>query len=183
MRFPRLETERLILRQLSRKDRQRIVFLLNNKNISQMTGNIPHPYNEKKAIELINGSLLGFERRQATVFGIVRKSDNLLIGKMGIKYDKEHHRGDLGYWIGEDYWGNGFATEALIALMAYEFSYEGLHKIEACHFGENLGSARVLQKAGLKKEAEKLEHFKKDGRFLDVIEYGLLRADYLESRT
>ena len=76
----------------------------------------------------------------------------------------------------------GTATEALKALMAYEFSYEGLHKIEACHFGENIGSSRVLLKAGLKKEAEKKEHFKKNGRFLDVIEYGLLRKDYLANK-
>ena len=182
MNFTRLETERLILRQLSRKDKQRIVSLLNNRNIIDMTGTIPHPYTEKHAMEYINGTLLGFERRQKTAFGIVQKRDNLLIGAMGIRYDKEHQRGNLGYWIGEAYWGNGYATEALKALMAYEFSYEGLHKIEACHFGENIGSSRVLLKAGLKKEAEKKEHFKKNGRFLDVIEYGLLRKDYLANK-
>lgn len=179
MNFPRLETDRLILRQLNRKDRQRIMLLAGDKEIAKTTLNIPHPYTEKHAMEWINSTLLAFERRQSSVFGLVLKSENQLIGAMSVDYNKKHQRGALGYWIGKPYWNKGFATEALRIVLEYEFSRDVLNKVEACYFAENPASGRVMQKAGMFKESEKKQHIKRNNRFLDVIEYGLTREDYL----
>ena len=107
-----------------------------------MTGRIPYPYSEADALTWVTGVADG-----EMVLGIEHAGE--LIGICG--YSREADRvAVLGYWIGQPYWGQGFATEAARALTNHGFTKGGIKRFIARHFNENEGSARVLRKIGFR---------------------------------
>ena len=93
-------------------DAGRISLLAGDIDVASMTGTIPHPYSEQMAAEWIGSALAGEE---GVVFAIVRSG--ALIGCTGYRAFGEDHA-ELGYWIGKPYWGMGYATEAVRALIS-----------------------------------------------------------------
>lgn len=146
----RIRTKRLLLRGLEPSDAGPIGRLAGDFDVASMTGTIPHPYDEAMASEWIQSALVGEE---GTVFVI----ENLegLIGCAGYRPD---NRGgaELGYWIGKPYWGNGYATEAGKALVAYAFGQGGLDYLVIGHFADNAASARVIAKLGFRPKGEQM---------------------------
>ena len=110
-----IRTERLVLRPLKLSDAARIALLAGDFDVASMTGTIPHPYSEQMAGEWIGSALQGEE---GTVFVI--ELDGTLIGCVGYRED-EKGGAELGYWLGKPYWGQGYATEASAAMVAYAF--------------------------------------------------------------
>ena len=78
------------------------------------------------------------------------KSNHELIGMIDLRIVK--HRADFGYVVAQDYWGEGYATEALKAVVSYALSLESIFRVWAVCDVENIASARVMEKAGLEKE-------------------------------
>lgn len=78
------------------------------------------------------------------------KSNQELIGMIDLRIDK--HRADFGYVLAKEYWGKGYATEALITVVEYALSLEGIYRVWAVCDLENISSARVMEKAGLEQE-------------------------------
>jgi RimJ/RimL family protein N-acetyltransferase len=105
-------------------------------------------------------------------------ASDTLIGSIGLTLTPQHHRGQLGYWIGVAYWNRGYATEAARAVVAYGFDELELHRIWAPHFASNPASGRVLQKLGMKYEGQQREHYLRFGRYQNAENYGMLRRDY-----
>jgi RimJ/RimL family protein N-acetyltransferase len=105
--------------------------------------------------------------------------DGHAAGGIGLKLrtDVQAKTVGLGYWLGESYWGQGYATEALRALVPYAFETFDCHKLDAHHFGWNPASGRVLEKAGFRLEGCLREHVCKRGEFTDSLQYGLLREE------
>jgi RimJ/RimL family protein N-acetyltransferase len=99
------------------------------------------------------------------------------VGGVGLEPMADVYRltATVGYWLGEPFWGRGFATQALRALSAYAFSTFDLHRLEAAVFGWNLASARVLEKAGYSLEGRLRRSVIKDGRIADSLLYARLR--------
>lgn len=143
-----ITTERLVLRPLDLRDAARIALLAGDFDVASMTGTIPHPYSEQMAGEWIGSALEGEE---GTVFVIER--DGTLIGCVGYRED-EKGGAELGYWLGKPYWGQGFATEASAAMVAYAFDEGGLDYLTIGHFADNPASARIITKLGFTPQGE-----------------------------
>jgi len=99
------------------------------------------------------------------------------IGGMGLEPHNDVHRlvADIGYWLGEPFWGRGFATQGLRAFTAYAFSTFDLYRLQATVFAWNVGSAKVLEKAGYALEGRLRHNIIKDGRIADTLLYARLR--------
>ena len=137
-----IETPRLLLRPPELADAGRISLLAGDYDVASMTGTIPHPYSEQLAAEWIGSVLAGEE---GVVFAIARSG--ALIGCTGYRAFGEDHA-ELGYWIGKPYWGLGYATEAVAALINHAFETDGFAYLTVGHFNDNPASARVIAKFG-----------------------------------
>jgi ribosomal-protein-alanine N-acetyltransferase len=99
-----------------------------------------------------------------------------LVGAIGLHdIDREHSNAELGYWIGKDFWGHGYATEAARAIVQYALDDMTLERVYAKHFARNPQSGRVLEKIGMQREGVMRRHFRKWGEFQDCVVYGILR--------
>lgn len=165
---------RLTLRPWRAGDVPALVRHANNRNVWQnLRDRFPHPYLRRNAVEWV--------RRAASSSGAVRQFAIVLggesIGGIGLEPLSDVHRrvAEIGYWVAEEHWGKGFATEALVAATAYAFDAFELHRLEAGVFEWNTASCRVLQKAGYHLEARLRQRVVKDGRTIDELLYVRLR--------
>jgi RimJ/RimL family protein N-acetyltransferase len=176
--FPTLETERLRLSALKATDISTIVQLANNVNIARYTRNLPYPYFEKDAIFWLNLAHQGIQGGSKLVVAIRDKASDEFMGGTGLHINERHHRAELGYWIGEPFWGKGYVTEAAKAMIDYAFDKLNLNRVQAHHMKENVGSGRVMQKAGLLYEGEMVEHEFKSGVYHTLVAYGITKRQY-----
>ena len=179
--IPTLVTDRLSLRPFQRADGERVRALAGDWAIADKTLNVPHPYEAGMAEEWIATHQPGFQRGELVALAITLKFDNQVIGATGLGLNLDHGRGTLGYWMGQDFWGRGYCTEAAAAVVGYGFGTLGLNKIDAECLARNPASARVLVKLGMRLEGQKRQHYRKWGNYEDVEQYGLLRADYVST--
>jgi ribosomal-protein-alanine N-acetyltransferase len=92
----------------------------------------------------------------------------------------KHSRAEIGYVIGRKYWGEGLMTEAVKEVIRFGFERMNLNRIQATCFPENIGSYRVMEKAGMKFEGTLREQMFIKGRFQDLKLYSILRKEYYE---
>ena len=175
--IPTLRTERLILDAFHLLDAEATERMVGEYELARFTLNIPHPYPRGESLVWISGHAGEFERGEGVTFA-VRLPDESLVGCVGVKVERRHDRGELGYWIGCPYWGGGYATEAARTCAAFAFERFDLHKLVAVRDPANPASGRVLEKIGMTREGERRGHLKKNGVYLDTVEYGLLREVY-----
>ncbi|TFB14230.1 N-acetyltransferase [Filobacillus milosensis] len=168
-----LQTERLILKPFTLNDAPRVVELANDPDLARTTLNIPYPYTIDSAKDWISKHPSQIEEESVYPFAIYNQQDNRLIGTMSIRPNHRHKRGEIAYWIGKDYWGQGFATEAAKRVIKFGSDELLLNKIWAMSLTDNPGSIKVMRKVGMKKEGTLIEHFYKDRKFLDVNVYGM----------
>jgi RimJ/RimL family protein N-acetyltransferase len=174
--YPRLETPRLILRGFVSADGPRVQQLAGDRAIAATTMNIPHPYPDGAAEEWIATHRETFDSGKGANFAVTLRSTGELIGGCGLVIREIHKRAELGYYIGKQYWGNGYATEAAKAVIQYAFS-RGIHRVFAEHYHTNPASGRVLQKAGMKHEGTLRQHMIKWDQPMDCEVYGILAND------
>lgn len=137
-----IRTPRLLLRAPVLSDAARLALLAGDYDVASMTGTIPHPYSEAMAAEWLASVLAGEE---GVVFAIIRSG--ALIGCTGYRAFGEDHA-ELGYWIGKPYWGMGYATEAVRALILHAFEADGFAYLTVGHFTDNPASKRIIAKFG-----------------------------------
>jgi RimJ/RimL family protein N-acetyltransferase len=132
----------------------------------------PHPYTESSARAFLD--LVGAQS-PTTSFAIA--TDSEAIGGAGVTINRDVHRltAELGYWLGEPFWGRGIATETVVKFTDYAFEAFGLKLIYAEAYATNLKSCRVLEKAGFELEGRLRASAIKDGRLLDQFLYALVR--------
>jgi RimJ/RimL family protein N-acetyltransferase len=170
--FPKLFGTLVNLREILTNDVQDITLLLMNYNVSKHLWEIPNPYSIDDALEFIKRANRDFNTLKALHFAIEskiipRSRNNLkFVGTISVKnIDLVNKKADLGYWIGEQYWGRGIATECLKLIIDYAFSAElGLKQLCAYVFPENKASIRVLEKNGMNKVGVVNEYHKLSGR-------------------
>jgi len=173
-----LKTERLILRPYTLEDIPALVPLIGAREVAATTLRIPHPYTEEFAREFIALSEKDYASGRCARFGIFLRVSGVLCGGVGLQIEAEHRRAELGYWIGVPYWGNGYATEAALAMVRYGFETLELQRIFASHVTNNIASGKVLRKIGMRYEGCHRAHILKWGKFLDLEMYGMLAADW-----
>lgn len=176
--FPTLHTARLTLRNIQDKDIPVMIELLNNPNISEHILNIPYPFGEEDAQARINFVVQGFKNQERYVFVITSTAQGEMMGQIGLHLDKDNHKAEIGYWVGEPHWGKGIATEAASAILKFGFEHLHLNKIFATHFIENPASGKVLISNGMIKEAELKDHYLHRGLYKSVNQYRLTKAEY-----
>jgi [ribosomal protein S5]-alanine N-acetyltransferase len=137
-----MKTARLHLRAVTHADAARIAVLAGDWDVASMTGRIPFPYSEEAANDWVDGLA-----EQEEVFGIDLEGE--LIGICGFTLE-DNGDAELGYWIGKSYWGNGYATEAARAVMAYGFAKSGVRRFVCKHLAGNDASEHVIRKLGFK---------------------------------
>lgn len=166
-----IRTQRLLLRTPAPADAARLSTLAGDYDIACMTGTIPHPYSEQAAAEWLAGALAGDE---GVVLVIER--EGALIGCTGYRaYDADH--AELGYWIGKPYWGHGFATEAVRAVIAHAFDTDSFIYLKAGHFVDNPASARILDKVGFVVQGNEMRDCVARNEVLHCLTYRLGRAE------
>lgn len=181
--FPKVETKRLFLTKLDTNDIPEIVKHASNKKISDVTHNIPFPYFEKDAIFWINSSIDSYKNGTKYTFAIRLKGDNKFIGKIGLSIDKMHSRAEIGYWLGEKYWNNGFMTEATKSIIKFGFKELGLKKFTSTYLRTNPASGIVMKNIGMTKEGELNNFILKNSEYHDLIFFGLTKEDYEEQHS
>jgi RimJ/RimL family protein N-acetyltransferase len=180
--FPALETERLLLNQATAADIPYIVAYAGNEKVAGMTLNIPHPYTDLDAVYWVNSANEGALSGQQYTFAVRLKPNGEFIGGMGLKLTRKWDRAELGYWIAEPQWGQGYATEAAAAVLRFGFETLGLNKIYATHLVDNPASGRVMIKNGMIREGELKEHMKRGDQYRTVIQYRLTREEYFNGK-
>lgn len=168
-----LETERLLLRPHTLADAPVMAALVNNRKIAAMTGTIPHPYPDGAAEAFIEQAQSALADGTGFTLAIVRRSDSAFMGNIGLR-PNQHHAAEIGYWLGEIYWGKGYATEAAQRMIRFAFEDLALHRVFASHFAINTASGRVMQKVGMTYEGTMRQHIYKWGEFHDLVYYGIL---------
>jgi len=181
--IPVLTSARIRLRPFVASDAIDVQKYAGDRDIAYNTTNIPHPYKKGMAISWIETHLQEYNEGRGIVFAIEHRDPVYFIGAIGLHAMlNEHHRAELGFWIGKPFWGNGFCTEAARTLIAFAFQTLKLNRIVAYHFSRNPASGRVLQKLNMRHEGTFRQHMKKWGIFVNVEAYGILRNEFIPSK-
>ncbi|HEV8658729.1 MAG TPA: GNAT family N-acetyltransferase [Thermoanaerobaculia bacterium] len=174
MNRPTLRTSRLILRPFEIADAPRVQQLAGAREVALNTIHIPHPYPDGAAEEWISKHEQRIEEGEFS-FAI---DDGELVGAIGLHMKRGYERAEIGYWLGVPFWGRGYATEAVAAIIRYGFEELKLNRIYAGYFSRNAASGRVMEKSGMKYEGSLRQHVKKWDEYVDVIYYGILRSEW-----
>lgn len=155
------------------RDRNSLVRHANNKNVwINLRDRFPHPYTLADARYWLD-SVVG--TKPETNFAIV--VDDEAVGGVGytIQPDVGHRSAEIGYWLGEEFWGRGIASEALVVVTEHAFSTYDLCRLYAHVFEWNPASARVLEKAGYAFEGRLRKSVTKNGQTIDQLMYAAIR--------
>ena len=146
-----IATSRLVLRAPNRGDVSAMARLANNKNLHKWLARLPHPYGELDAMDFIDRIARGQDEHAYSIL----TRDGGFIGVAGFHLLPEDPV-ELGYWIGEAYWGLGYASEAIAALMAAADA-AGCERIAARAQTVNHASCRVLKKSGFVETSQRVD--------------------------
>lgn len=189
---PILTLPRLIIRPYHPSDAPAASQNGNDARIAQyMTNMFPHPYELHHAESFINTIALVNTRRPGggadpdaaplhLDYAICRRADGAYLGGMGLKphADVEARTWEMGYWLGAEYWGRGYMSEAVPAFAEWAFrKFPDVLRLEASVFEGNLGSQRVLRKSGFWEEGVRRKAIWKNGKCLDKHYFGMLREE------
>ncbi len=141
--IPVLETERLTLRAPRLEDAKAVAVLANDRRIAENTARIPHPYRLADAEDFI----AKVERGQSEAVFVITLRDGTLIGASGVT-GLDRQNAEIGYWLGVNHWGRGYATEALRAVIDCAFTDLNHESLQAGARVTNPASRRVLEKCG-----------------------------------
>jgi [ribosomal protein S5]-alanine N-acetyltransferase len=160
----------IALRRLTVDDATVIAPLINNRKVwDNLRDMIPHPYSEADGAFFIS---LTEKENPPLTFGIVCEGE--LCGVIGLVPQQDIYRfnAEIGYWLGEPYWGKGIATEAVRLMTDYGFRQLGFARIHTGVMAHNLASMSVLEKNDYQLEGIFRKAILKNGVFVDEYRYG-----------
>ena len=172
-----IETNRLLLRLFKESDAPEVAKLCNNYNLYRNTLYLPYPYSIEDALSWIKNHLVNFNDNKSYEFAITDKITGKLYGAIALTNNQKFNNGEIGYWVGEEYWGNGYASEASKAILEYAFIEKRYHKVFARYFTSNLASGRVIEKIGMRKEGVLRDHVMKENEYIDLVYNGILKHE------
>ena len=164
-----IELPSCVVRSWTWKDCDALVHHANNRNIwINLRDRFPYPYTREDGKRWLE---IATEIKPETNFAIAVQGE--AIGAIGfsIQSDVGYRSAEIGYWLGEGFWGRGIATQALRAVTDYAFEHYDLCRLYAHVFEWNIASARVLEKAGYTLEARLKKSVTKDERTIDQLLY------------
>lgn len=176
--LPQLETERLILRKIRMDDAEDMYSYGSDPEVSKyVTWNQHQNISDSKAfIEFI---LNQYNNGNIAPWGIEYKDSGKLIGTIDfVAWNTTHKFAEIGYVIAREYWGKGITTEAATELIRFGFKKMDLVRIQAKCFVENIGSERVMEKAGMSFEGILRKGMLIKGTHWDLKMYSVLKEEY-----
>lgn len=157
------------------EDAENLALALNNKKVlDNLRDGLPYPYTPSDARDYIS-IMLGADKTSTFAFAIT--VEDKAIGSIGVfRKDNIHSQtGEIGYYIAEEYWGQGIMTNAIKQACEYIFENSNIIRIFAEPFAKNQGSCKALEKAGFEFEGVLRKNAVKNGEVLDMKMYSILR--------
>jgi RimJ/RimL family protein N-acetyltransferase len=158
-------------------DAAALAALISNKKVQDnLRDGIPYPYLEKDGEEYISSML---NAADGSMFAFAIIVDEKVAGSIGAFRQANIHRrsAEMGYYIGEDYWGKGICTEAVRLACQHVFENSDIIRIYAEPFAYNSASCRVLEKAGFQFEGTLRSNAVKNGKIIDMRMYSIIKPD------
>lgn len=140
-----IETARLVMRAPSKRDLDGIVELANNRKVAEMLATMPHPYTRDHAEQWLDKVKRGLG---SSLVIFAKGEKRIAVGAAGFGHRKEGEYQGVGYWIGEEFWGRGYATEAVRAMIDHAFTETDEEGLAASCRINNEASRRVIEKCG-----------------------------------
>ncbi len=172
-----LITERLTLHLISEKDYENIHYLHSFPEVDQYnTTGIPNSL--KDTIELMAPFVVANQKKERYTFAVHTKAENKFIGMVGLFIGKEKYKSaEVWFKYVPESWGNGYGTEVLKMLITFCFETLALHRLEAGCAVDNIGSIRVIEKAGFKLEGRCRQLLPLKTGWSDNFEFAILDID------
>lgn len=169
-----LSTQRLSLRAVHANDLDDIVRLANDFDIARRLTRMPHPYEPGDARYFIEEVL-----PKEAVWALIRKADGAFMGVISLMPRGEQGTVILGYWLGRDYWEQGYMTEAGREVVRFAFETLKLPYLRSGHFADNAASAGVLGKLGFVPVGKSKQYCLALNRDADHVDMRLEAGDFL----
>lgn len=176
-----LEGQRCRVRAWMKADAPSLAEHANNANVAKyLRDRFPHPYTLKDARSFLRHAVAARDPSNLAI-----EVDGQAVGAIGYipGHDVERFSAEIGYWLGEAYWGRGIATEALSLVTQYAFAQMNYLRLFALPFADNPGSIKVLEKAGYIREGLLRSSSVKFGRPKDQYLYARINPDWTHRET
>ncbi|MFE9277818.1 GNAT family N-acetyltransferase [Paenibacillus glucanolyticus] len=173
--FPRLETKRLLLREIHQQDARALYDCFSNDDVVRYYGQ-DKLTSLDQALQLVDFFAKNHAEKRGLRWGIELQGTSGLIGTIGFNlWSPRHKRAEIGYELHPEFWGQGYASEAASAIIAYGFHTLDLSRIGAVVLIQNQASRTLLTKLGFEAEGILRRYIYQDGVPHDTQMYSLLR--------
>ena len=178
---PILLSPRLVMRAPHEDDIDALAHLANNANIANMVARMPYPYTVVDAADFVRRTRAGAIGK--CVYAITKADNGAFLGCCGIEPHEDGRTVELGYWLGEPYWNQGYVTEAAHALIDMVFRTRDVKQIDARCRVMNIPSRRVIQKCGFQFQATGMVQSLAVGGMVPVEWYRLDRKTWVSLKS
>lgn len=174
-----IESKRLLLREFSLSDCPEVQAYTSDPEVVKY---MPFgPTTEDQTREHLSQCMATAAEQPRRIYelAVVMRAENHLIGTATIAlHPQERRHASFSYLVHRQYWGNGYATEAMRTLIDFAFRVLQLHRLEDTCDTRNLASARVMEKLGMRREGHLRETIWKDGQWYDEYIYAILAHEW-----
>lgn len=171
-----LATERLLLKKFRLAHADEFSALLDDKEVAATTLMLPFPCDSTEAEKIIGGYIDEEKHHKSMRWAIIL--DKKLIGGIRLVPNTKFNSAEVGFWVGREYWRNGYTYEAAKAVINFGFIELKYNRLEAHSMMENKSSIKLLEKLGFNQEGYHPDLVIKWGEYKDVLTFGLLRKNY-----
>jgi ribosomal-protein-alanine N-acetyltransferase len=181
--LPTIETERLRLRKIRLEDVDDVYEYTRDPEVARHTSWPPHGSREVSA-GFVASLVEDYAKGELAPWGVELKAEGKLLGTCGfIAWHARHRKAEIGYAMHRGYWGRGLMTEAVRAVVDFGFERMALHRVEALCDTDNVGSYRVMEKAGMAFEGVLRGYIFSKGAHRDLRIHAVLRPDWEAARS
>jgi ribosomal-protein-alanine N-acetyltransferase len=174
-------TERLVLRRYTHDDIPDVLGFASHPSVAKIISKgIPATEEVVRNYIDLQNSYQPFEKDKVFEVAIERREDGKVIGLVGL-ICQDYQQGEMGWALGVDYRGQGYATEAARALMDYGFRSLALHRIHADTSTDNVASLRIMERLGMRREGLLRGAVYEEGHWVDRYVYGILADEWRDA--
>ena len=171
--FLPLATDRLTLRPLEEKDAEFMATLANDQRVAERLKRLPHPYTLQDAHKFITFTQNEIQKGSSISLAIIRRADQTFMGVIALKEE-------LGFWLGQAFWGQGYGKEAVKAFVQFAFFALQQKSMKTSALVDNSPSRRIFEGLGFSQTGTKEMTSLGYRGTKPVINYVLSRTDYIE---
>lgn len=163
------------IREYQKCDEESIAKYANDKSVYRGTLVMPYPYTLKDAKKWVSHNVRNYKKKNVEGMSFVIEVGGQAVGSIGVHKIIANHKGEMGYWLGKEFRGNGIMSRAVKEVSNYAFREFKLKRVYAGVFSFNKISMRVLEKAGFKREGFLRKNILKDDKYIDEYVYARVK--------